>query len=227
MELANPQKWSQAVEDYLKHIYMLAESNGGQPVNGIELARRMEISQASVTGMLKRLGELGLVDHVPYKGVALRDAGRNIALEVIRHHRLIESYLAEVMGMPWDQVHEEAEVLEHHISERLEALMAERLGHPQFDPHGHPIPGMDGKLPIRDGVQSLGAMEAGSSAVVQCVHDDRPEVLRYLDQLGLTPNRRVTLAERAPFDGPVTIVNEAGDKHALDLRIAEKVDVAI
>jgi DtxR family Mn-dependent transcriptional regulator len=133
---------SQAIEDYAKAIYAIADERDGLVLNG-EVAARLDVTPATATSMLKRLAELGLVDYVPYKGVSLTPAGEKLALEVIRHHRLIEAYLAEALGMPKDQVHDEAEVLEHYISEELEVLIAAKLGEPSHDPHGNPIPGPD------------------------------------------------------------------------------------
>jgi DtxR family Mn-dependent transcriptional regulator len=135
---------SQAIEDYAKAIYTIATERGdGELVQNGEVAERLGVTPATATSMLQRLAELGLVEYVPYKGVRLTDAGEKLALEVIRHHRLIEAYLAEALGMPEDRVHEEAEVLEHYISEELEALIAAKLGEPSHDPHGTPIPGPD------------------------------------------------------------------------------------
>jgi DtxR family Mn-dependent transcriptional regulator len=133
---------SQAIEDYAKAIYSIAETREGLVLNG-EVAQRLGVTPATATSMLKRLAEMGLVDYVPYKGVSLTASGERVALEVIRHHRLIEAYLSEALGMPDDRVHEEAEVLEHYISEELEALIAAKLGEPSHDPHGTPIPGPD------------------------------------------------------------------------------------
>ena len=133
---------SQAIEDYAKTIYAIASERDGLVPNG-EVAARLGVTPATATSMLKRLAELGLVDYLPYKGASLTPAGEKVALEVIRHHRLIESYLSEALGMPDDRVHEEAEVLEHYISEELEALIAAKLGEPSHDPHGTPIPGPD------------------------------------------------------------------------------------
>jgi DtxR family Mn-dependent transcriptional regulator len=132
----------EAIEDYAKAIYALAAQRPGPVTNG-ELAARLGVAPGTATSMLKRLGDLGLVDYLPYRGVTLTRAGEKVALEVIRHHRLIEAYLSEALGMPEDRVHEEAEVLEHYISEDLEALIAAKLGEPSHDPHGTPIPGPD------------------------------------------------------------------------------------
>ena len=132
----------EAIEDYAKAIYALSSERAGPVANG-ELAARLGVSPATTTSMLKRLDDLGLVDYLPYKGVTLTPAGEKVALETIRHHRLIEAYLSEALGMPDDRVHDEAEVLEHYISEELELLMAAKLGEPSHDPHGTPIPGPD------------------------------------------------------------------------------------
>jgi DtxR family Mn-dependent transcriptional regulator len=137
---------SEAIEDYCKAIYAIAGERDGLVLNG-EVAQRLEVTPATATSMLQRLAALGLVDYMPYKGVSLTPAGEKVALEVIRHHRLIEAYLSEALGMPDDMVHAEAEVLEHHISEELEALIAAKLGEPSHDPHGTPIPGPDLSLP--------------------------------------------------------------------------------
>jgi DtxR family transcriptional regulator, Mn-dependent transcriptional regulator len=137
---------TEAIEDYAKAIYALSAQRDGPVLNG-ELAQRLGITPATATAMLKRLDEIGLVEHTPYKGVTLTPAGEKVALEVIRHHRLIEAYLSEALGMPDDRVHEEAEVLEHYISEDLELLIAAKLGEPSHDPHGTPIPGPDLRPP--------------------------------------------------------------------------------
>jgi DtxR family Mn-dependent transcriptional regulator len=141
---------TEAIEDYAKAIYAISSRRAGPVANG-ELAERLGVAPATATSMLKRLADLSLVDYLPYKGVTLTPAGEKVALEVIRHHRLIESYLAEALGMPEDRVHEEAEVLEHYISEELEQLIAAKLGEPSHDPHGTPIPGPDLTMPIEKG----------------------------------------------------------------------------
>ena len=140
-------KPSEAIEDYAKAIYALSQQRQGPVLNG-EVAERLGVTPATATSMLKKLGEMGLVDYLPYKGVTLTPAGEKVALEVIRHHRLIEAYLSEALGMPEDRVHEEAEVLEHYISEELELLIAAKLGEPSHDPHGTPIPGPDLLPPV-------------------------------------------------------------------------------
>jgi DtxR family Mn-dependent transcriptional regulator len=143
-------KSSEAIEDYAKAIYALAQNRPGPVLNG-EVAERLGVAPATATSMLKKLDGLGLVEYLPYRGVTLTSAGEKVALEVIRHHRLLEAYLSEALGMPDDMVHAEAEVLEHHISEELEALIAAKLGEPSHDPHGTPIPGPDLSLPAEEG----------------------------------------------------------------------------
>jgi DtxR family Mn-dependent transcriptional regulator len=147
--LLDVSKPSEAIEDYAKAIYALSRQRQGPVLNG-EVAARLKVTPATATSMLKKLGEMGLVDYLPYRGVTLTPAGERVALEVIRHHRLIEAYLSEALGMPDDRVHQEAEVLEHYISEELELLIAAKLGEPSHDPHGTPIPGPDRSVPQED-----------------------------------------------------------------------------
>src|SRR5918996_968141 len=161
---------TEAVEDYAKAIHALAKRCEG-PVTTSALAERLGVSPGSVTAMLKRMGEMGLVEHEPYHGVTLTGEGERVALEVIRHHRLLESYLAEALGMPWDRVHDEAEVLEHYISEDLEERLANALGDPSHDPHGDPIPDRRLALAEDPGAVALGALEPGDSATFVRVSD--------------------------------------------------------
>jgi DtxR family Mn-dependent transcriptional regulator len=193
-----------AVEDYAKAIFSL-QARSSEPVSTNALAERLGITPGSVSAMLKRLGELGLISHVPYRGVRLTDDGRRIALEVIRHHRLLESYLADALGMPWDRVHDEAEVLEHVISEDLEELIAAKLGHPTVDPHGDPIPSVDLELdePKTDRLESL---QPGDCGLFVRVSDSDPEMLRYLAERGISPGDRFTVRDRQPFGGPLFVV---------------------
>jgi DtxR family Mn-dependent transcriptional regulator len=199
---ARPQhEVSSAVEDYAKAIYAL-ESRGKGAVSTNALAERLGVTPASASGMVKRLDELGLVTHAPYHGVQLTAQGVNVALEVLRHHRLLELYLAESLGVPWDRVHDEAEVLEHVLSEQLEDLIAAKLGNPTHDPHGDPIPTRDGQIdePATESLQSLKAGQAGTFVRIS---DSDPEMLRYLSERGISPGDGFEVVERQPFDGPL------------------------
>jgi DtxR family Mn-dependent transcriptional regulator len=193
---------TQTVQDYLKVIYKLSESGASVTTNAI--AERMNVSQASVTGMIKKMAELKLLSHTPYYGVTLSDAGRKIALEVIRHHRLLELYLAEALGYSWDEVHDEAERLEHVISEEMEERMAAFLGHPSTDPHGAPIPTKDGLIMERQ-LTPLTAVASGQRVRVGQVSDRDPEMLRYLGKIGIYPDVELNVVEKAPFGGPLTV----------------------
>jgi DtxR family Mn-dependent transcriptional regulator len=194
---------SPAVEDYCKAIFTL-QARTDQPVTTNALAERLAITPGSVSAMLKRLGELGLIEHLPYRGVRLTDPGRNVALEVIRHHRLLELFLAESLDMSWDRVHAEAEVLEHVISEELERLIAEKLGHPTIDPHGDPIPSAELELNEPETV-ALDRLEVGDGGLFVRVSDADPEMLRYLSELGISPGDRLLVRERQPFGGPLLV----------------------
>ncbi len=191
---------SSAVEDYLKAIYEL-----GDEVKTQALAGALDVSPASVSGMLKKLSELNLVEHERYRGVRLTDAGAKMALETIRHHRLIETYLAQALGFSWDEVHDEAERLEHHISEAFEAKIAQALGHPTHDPHGDPIPQLDGTVPTSD-AQPLTEFAPGTVLTITRITQQRAEVLQYLAQRRLVPGAEVRVVSREPFDGPVTLL---------------------
>src|SRR6201987_4597023 len=194
---------SSAVEDYTKAIYAL-EARDGQSVSTNALAERLNVTPASASGMVKRLGELGLVTHPPYHGGRLTDAGRRGALEVIRHHRLLELYLVESLGVPWDRVHQEAEVLEHVLSEELEELIASKLGDPTHDPHGDPIPTRE--LTIEEGVtQSLQTLETGARGTFARVSDSDPEMLRFLAERGIAPGDQLEVVDKQPFDGPLFV----------------------
>jgi DtxR family Mn-dependent transcriptional regulator len=210
-----------AVEDYVKAIYTLESRDGGATTTA--LAERLEVRPASVSGMLPKLTELGLVEHEPYRGVRLTDRGRRVALEVVRHHRLLELFLVESLGMTWDEVHAEAEVLEHVISEELEELIAAKLGNPTFDPHGDPIPSRELTVPA-DQSNSLYALEPGDRGTFVRVSDADPEMLRYLTERGIAPGDAVEMIERQPFDGPVS-VNVAGDVHVLGAVLARAMRV--
>jgi DtxR family Mn-dependent transcriptional regulator len=210
---------SKAVEDYLKAIYTLQHENS--LVSTSLLSDHLNVKPASVTGMLKTMADMNLVSYTPYRGVELTPTGEKIALEVVRHHRLIELYLVEALGYSWDEVHDEAEALEHHISEKLEARIAAHLGNPSFDPHGDPIPTLSGELPIGS-TRRLGDMHVDEGGVIERVSDQNPERLRYLADLGLVPGGVVEVAASAPFDGPVTV--RIGDSvHPIDRRLARMI----
>jgi DtxR family Mn-dependent transcriptional regulator len=214
---ARPAGNTEAVEDYAKAIHALARRGDG-PVGTSALADRLGVSPGTVTAMLKRMADMGLVEHEPYHGVALTEAGERVALEVIRHHRLIESYLAEALGMPWDRVHEEAEVLEHYISEDLEERIATALGNPSHDPHGDPIPDRGLEVASEEGV-SVADLEPGEGGVFSRVSDSDPEMLRYLDERGIHPGVGLAVLRREPFEGPL-YVEVGGSEHVLGHRLA-------
>ena len=210
---------SEAVEDYAKALHTLAARAAG-PVTTSALAERLGVSPGSVTAMLKRMDELGLAEHEPYRGARLTGKGERVALEVIRHHRLLESYLAEVLGMPWDRVHDEAEVLEHYISEELEELIASALGDPSRDPHGDPIPDRDLALASEGGVP-LAELAEGGVGTFERVSDSDPEMLRFLDGRGIRPGARVNVAQREPFGGSVAIEID-GQPHKIGPELARR-----
>lgn len=213
---------SDAIQDYLKAIFTLGSE--GERVTTSLLATRMGVTAPSATAMLKRLAALGLVEHVRYRGVLLTEAGERIALEVIRHHRLLERYLAEALGLPLEALHAEADRLEHSLSEELEARIDELLGYPTHDPHGHPIPDSDLKFD-RSEPRTLADLEPGDGATVRQVPDDDPELLRYLASLSLVPGTRLELRGVAPFGGPLT-VRVDGDEHAVSRELAAAIGVA-
>jgi DtxR family transcriptional regulator, Mn-dependent transcriptional regulator len=213
----------EGVENYAKAIYEL-QGRGGGSVGTTAVAERVGVAPASASGMLRRLADEGLVEYEPYRGARLTKEGERVALEVIRHHRLLELFLAEVLGMPWDRVHEEAEVLEHHISEDLEELIAAKLGEPARDPHGDPIPNRE--LAVADEeTTSLAELDTGVKAVLERVSDSDPEMLRYLDSRGIRPGTTLTVTGREPFEGPVS-VRTGNREHALGLPLARAMRVS-
>lgn len=213
----HPSANTEAVEDYAKTIYALGRGRS-RPVGTSALAARLGVSPGTVTAMVKRMADGGLVEYEPYRGVALTDAGRRVALEVIRHHRLIESYLAEALGMPWDRVHDEAEVLEHYISEDLERRIAAKLGDPSRDPHGDPIPSAQLDIAVDETVP-LVDLGPGETATFERVSDRDAAMLRFLDERGIRPGCDLRVAGRDPFDGPL-FVDVAGSPHVLGHRLA-------
>jgi DtxR family Mn-dependent transcriptional regulator len=195
--------FSSAVEDYAKAIYQLGERSEGA-VTTNALAERLDVTPASASGMVRKLDELGLVAHVPYKGVRLTAKGVRVALEMLRHHRLLELYLAQALDVPWDRVHDEAEVLEHVLSEELEALIAAKLGNPTRDPHGDPIPSADLVLD-EEQTETLAAAEPGATGVFVRISDSDPEMLRYLAERGIAPGDTFEVVEKHPFEGPLFV----------------------
>lgn len=210
-----------AVEDYLKVIYDLARSGGAVTTSAI--ASRLEVAPGTVTGMVKKLATLNLVAHEHYRGVELTESGRKIALEVIRHHRLVERYLFEAMGVPWDQVHAEAERWEHVLSEEMEDRMDQILGNPTTDPHGSPIPTRNLEMAETD-QRPLADMVAGQRGTVTEVGDEDAAMLRYFAELGLFPDASVEVISIAPFDGPMTL-RVAGSECSIGRQAAEHVYV--
>lgn len=190
-----------AMQDYLKAIYRLRD---GGPVGTQRLAEELGVAGPSVTSMVKRLDELGLLRHTPYHGAELTADGERIALEVTRHHRLLELFLAETLGYGWDEVHAEAERLEHHISEEMEARIDAALGHPTEDPHGDPIPTREGAVAGPPEAR-LVDLAPGEEAIVRRVSDRDPDRLRYLARLNLRPGATVRLLEALPFEGPIRL----------------------
>jgi len=211
-----------AAEDYLKAIYAL--DSEGKRATTSALAERMHVSAPSATAMMKRLAELGLVERAAYRGVVLTDRGRLCALEVLRHHRLLERYLADSLGMSLDEVHAEADRLEHALSEELEARIDEALGFPTHDPHGDPIPDRALRIETRS-LRSVADLDPGDTAVVTRVPDADPALLRYLAEIALVPGAPLELTQSAPFGGPVTVKTGNGE-HAIARELAASVGIA-
>lgn len=193
---------TRSTEDYLKAIYLLQEQGGAAQTSAI--AELLEIAPPSVSGMVKRLSESGLLEHMPYHGVQLTRTGRRAALRMVRRHRILETYLTSKLGYDWDSVHEEAERLEHAVSDELIERMAMALGNPSYDPHGAPIPTKDGLVEAPE-YTVLSEVPVGSAAELRAVSDKDPELLRYLGTLGLRPGVAFSVVARQPFRGPVTI----------------------
>jgi DtxR family Mn-dependent transcriptional regulator len=215
--------FTRAQEDYLKALYQL---HGDQrPVPTRELAQRLGISSPSVSEMVTRLSAQGMVEHDKYRGQQLTREGRKVALELVRHHRLLEMFLVQVLGYSWDEVHDEAERLEHVISERMEQRIFELLGRPQLDPHGHAIPTLAGRVrPVSD--RPLSECRAGEKLVVQGVSDDDADKLRELDRRGLLPGTRIDVVTESRFEGPIE-VRVKGRRDSLPLGLARALFVAV
>lgn len=212
---------SQAIEDYLKAIYKIQTRS--DRVGTKEIAEALEVSSASVTKMIKRLAKKDFVEHTSYLGVKLTSQGEKIALHIVRRHRLLELYLIQELNYTWDQVHDEAEEMEHYISKTFEEKIAERLGYPQFDPHGHPIPTRDGKI-LEIDAAPLARCEVGEKLTIRLVSDSDPEVLRYLAEKGLRPQVELEVVGKEPFNGPLTI-EVGGETHILGHQVAGDVFV--
>lgn len=211
-----------AVEDYLKAIYQLAE--GDAAVGTSAIAERLGVAPGSVTGMLKRLGKLSLVEHERYQGARLTDTGRREAIRMIRRHRVLELFMVEILGYTWDQVHAEAERLEHAVSDGLVDRMAAVLGDPESDPHGHPIPSSAGQISVAD-LPTLAEFQAGERGTLRRVSDEDPAALRYLARLNLIPGVRLEILERTPFEGPLRVrVGETEEMIGLELAARLRVE---
>jgi len=200
--MAEPTRYSKSTEDYLKVIYKLETAGGGAQTSAI--AEALDIAPPSVSGMVKRLSETGLLEHAPYRGVRLTVEGKRTALKMLRRHRIIETYLIEELNYAWDDVHDEAERLEHAVSDRLIEAMARALEDPHYDPHGAPIPTANGEVEVPDLIP-MTEVPVGSVGELRMVSDKDPERLRFLASLGLKPGIRFTVVERQPFHGPVTL----------------------
>jgi DtxR family transcriptional regulator, Mn-dependent transcriptional regulator len=222
--LAKDSLRSPAIEDYSKAIFAL-QSRSEEPVSTTALAERLGITAGSVSAMLKKLDELGLITHAPYRGVRLTADGRRLALEVIRHHRLLESFLADSLGMSWDRVHAEAEILEHVLSDDLEQLIATKLGHPTVDPHGDPIPSAELELE-ETATHTMESLEPGADGIFVRVSDSDPEMLRYLAGCGISPGDRFEVRARQPFGGPLFVVFGARE-HAIGGQLARAMRVQV
>ncbi|MCW2973744.1 MAG: iron (metal) dependent repressor, DtxR family [Thermoleophilia bacterium] len=219
------QAHSAAIEDYVKAIWLISER--GEVTSGQAIAHQLGVSQASVSGMIRKLDELELVEYEAYRPVQLTEKGRLVALEVVRHHRLLELFLSEALGMSWDRIHAEAEILEHHISEELEDLIAAKLGNPQFDPHGHPIPARDGRVPELSATP-VAALPVGARGVLRQVRDETPEVLRFLAERSITVGAQLEVIDQSPHAGTTT-VQVAGVAEAVTIgnALARHIDMAV
>jgi DtxR family Mn-dependent transcriptional regulator len=194
---------TESIENYLKSIYHLSFERKGASVH--EIASQVGVSAPGVTKMLQNLARHQMIDYIPYQPVKLTPLGEKVALEVIRHHRLLELYLMETLGYGWEQVHSEAERLEHHISEEFEEAIERLLGYPAFDPHGDPIPTRDGRMPRRV-METLDMHQDGAEVVIRRVTDEDPDLLRYLGARGLRPGTAVRILDREPFGGPLRLL---------------------
>ena len=214
---------SRSIEDYIKTIYRLEQDHERATTQRIAL--QLKVRMASVTGMIKHLAAEGYLKHKPYYGVKLTEKGRRLALTMIRRHRLIELFLHQTLGLDWDEVHDDAEILEHAMSDRLIERIYGFLGQPEFDPHGAPIPGVDGTYqPLRG--RSLDQCPAGTRGRILHVSDDDPEFLRYLTRIGVKIGSPFKVIEKAPFDGPITLA-EGRRRIVLGTEAARRILVAV
>ena len=223
MAAAHTERPSEAIQDYAKAIYAL-EARG--TVTTTALAERMGVTVASASGMVRKLCELGLVAHEPYQGVQLTQEGEHLALEVLRHHRLLELYLARDLGVPWDRVHDEAEVLEHVLSEELEDLIATKLGNPTRDPHGDPIPSRELVIDEAPSI-ALSALEVGAQGTFVRISDAHPEMLRWLAERGIAPGATFEVVDKQPFGGPLFARFGPGQVEAIGGRLADVMRVEL
>jgi DtxR family Mn-dependent transcriptional regulator len=214
-----PETYSEAIEDFLKAVYLLQQEH--ERVQTSMLAEALSITPPSTTEMAKKLAKAHLVQHEPYRGIRLTDAGERVALAIVRHHRLIEMFLVEALGYSWDEVHEEAERMEHAVSDRLAERMAAYLGNPRYDPHGDPIPGPDGEVRPRD-LTPLAEWPPGQPGVVARLRDQSADVLRYLAEKGLVVEAQVEVVRADPFDGPLTLIVN-GEEQVIGANIAQMV----
>jgi DtxR family Mn-dependent transcriptional regulator len=201
---------SDVMEDYLKGIYELQREHGA-PVKPSLIADSLDVTAPTVTSMMEKLEDRGLVVREKYKGVELTDEGETVAVEIIRHHRLLEAFLVDHLDYEWTEVHEEADVLEHHISEEFEARIAERMGDPSVDPHGDPIPAATLEPPAADETRPLADFAVGDRVVVARVRDRDETELEYLADAGIVPGRHLVIEEKAPI-GTLTVGHEAGEQ---------------
>ena len=218
---------SQAMQDYLKTIYKLQkEHENVEVVTTSLIAEYMQIAAPSVTNMIKKLAEMHLVEHTPYRSVRLTKPGEKIALEILRHHRLLERYLAEILGYSWDQVDAEAEKLEHVISEEFEDRIDALMGFPTTDPHGAPIPTRKGDID-HETYLPLSQLQAGQTAVVRQVDDKNPEILRHVEELGLKLGTQMAVRDKAPFNGPLLLQIDAVTEYSMGLELANHIFVKV
>jgi len=218
---------SPSAQDYLKALYLETENEQkliDEAVSTNAIAQRLSVSAPSATNMLKKLHDMGLVEHVPYQGSALTEAGQRVALELVRHHRLLEAYLVEALGVPWDEVHKEAEILEHVLSEELEERIDAGLGRPTSDPHGQPIPSREGIMPTRT-QHRLSEIE-DRACTVAWVSDNLPEVLRFLAVVGIGPGVRLQVVGTRPVGGPLSVLVDGQEIHSIPQGVAEAIWVS-